>query len=80
MTIHRALEDRAFGSEGRAFEPEDIKILETAFEAALAELKVVDRAGSVATLIAKKIIALALVGERDPIRLRELSLRSLSEK
>jgi hypothetical protein len=71
MPIRRALESRSFG-------PEDIKVLEAAFEGALADLNLVDRDDALVNLVAKKVLALALEGERDPDRLRELTVRSLS--
>jgi len=43
----------------------------TAFEEALSELKLEDPA---TLLVAKRIIALAQQGERDPIRLRDAGL------
>jgi hypothetical protein len=53
------------------FDPDDIKVLVTAFEAALQKLQLVDRTGPTTILVAKRIIALAQQGERDPIRLRD---------
>ena len=54
-----------------AFDPDDIKVLVTAFEGALQKLGLVNRKDSATTLIAKRIISLAQQGERDPIRLRD---------
>jgi len=54
-----------------AFDPDDIKVLVTAFEGALQKLQLVDRKDPSTTLVAKRIIALAQQGERDPIRLRD---------
>jgi hypothetical protein len=54
-----------------AFAPEDIKVLSDAFEAALRELKLVDRTDPATELVAKRIIDLAQRGERDPQRLRQ---------
>jgi hypothetical protein len=54
-----------------AFAPEDIKILESAFEGALRELGLVDRKDPATLAVAKRIMVLAQQGERDPIRLRE---------
>jgi hypothetical protein len=44
----------------------------------LRELQIVDRADPRAEFVAKKIIEFAQRGERDPIRLREHAVRSLS--
>ena len=64
MPINQLLEKDAFG-------PAEIKVLVTAFEEALQELRLVNRNDPAVTLVAKRIIALAQQGERDPIRLRE---------
>jgi len=54
-----------------AFDPDDIKVLVTAFEGALQKLGLVQRTDLTTTLVAKRIISLAQQGERDPIRLRD---------
>ena len=64
MPINRLLKSGAFG-------PDEIEVLSNAFEAALRELKLVDRTDPVAEWVAKRIIELAQQGERDPVRLRE---------
>jgi hypothetical protein len=46
-------------------------VLSDAFEAALRELKLVDRTDPATELVAKRIIDLAQRGERDPQRLRQ---------
>ena len=48
-----------------------------AFEEALRELRLVDRTDPATLLVAKKIIALAQQGERDPIRLREGAVKGI---
>jgi hypothetical protein len=50
----------------------------TAFEDTLRALRLVDRKDPTTTAVAKRIIALAQEGERDPIRLREGAMRGLS--
>jgi hypothetical protein len=72
MAIYRLLKNRAFG-------PDEIKVLTTAYEEALRTLRLKDRADPATEMIAKKIIELAQRGERDPARLREHALRCLSE-
>ena len=71
MPIHALLDKHVFG-------PEDVKVLATAFEEALRALRLVDRNDPMTTIVAKKIIELAQSGERDPIRLREDVVKSLS--
>jgi hypothetical protein len=63
--------------EQDAFDPEAIAAMAAAFEATLAELGLVDRSDAMTEIVAKRIIQFAQEGERDPIRLRELALKSL---
>jgi hypothetical protein len=72
MAIYRLLKNHAFG-------PDEIKVLTTAYEEALRTLRLQNRADPATEMIAKKIIEFAQRGERDPIRLREQAIRSLSE-
>jgi hypothetical protein len=60
------------------FEPEAITAMTTAFEETLRTLGLVDRTGLATEIVAKKIIELAQRGERDPIRLRDRAVQSLS--
>jgi hypothetical protein len=71
MAIYRLLKNCAFG-------PEEIKVLTTAYEDTLRTLRLADRADPAAEIIAKKIIEFARRGERDPLRLRERAIESLS--
>ena len=59
------------------FGPEDIEVLSSAFEEALHELKLVNRTDPATLLVAKRIIALAQQGERDPVRLREGAVKGI---
>jgi hypothetical protein len=70
MPIYRLLKGSAFG-------PDEIKVLSSAFEAALRELKLVDRSDPATELVAKRIIDLARQGERDPDRLRERAVKGV---
>jgi hypothetical protein len=63
--------------EQDAFDPEAIAAMAAAFEATLAELCLADRSDAMTEIVAKRIIQFAQEGERDPIRLRELALKSL---
>jgi hypothetical protein len=60
------------------FEPDDIAPLVSAFEDALRALRLVDRDDPATMLVAKTIIQFAKDGERDPIRLRDAAIKSLS--
>ena len=56
------------------FSPDDITALTTAFEDSLSALGLVDRNDPVVTMVAKRIIKMARLGERNPIRLRDYVL------
>jgi hypothetical protein len=71
VPIHRLLEKQSFG-------PDEIRVLVIAFEGALRALRLVDRPDPATEIVAKKIIELAQQGERDPDRLRERAVQSLS--
>jgi hypothetical protein len=65
--------------QNEAFGPEEISVITLAFEGALRTLQLADRADPLTELVAKKIIECAQTGERDPIRLRDCALESLSD-
>jgi hypothetical protein len=69
MPIYRLLNDAAF-------ERKYIAIIQTAFEEVLSEMRLADRSDPLTELVAKKVIELAQKGERDPARLRELTLQA----
>jgi hypothetical protein len=71
MPITRLLQNASFG-------PDEIRVLVRAFDDALGTLGV-DRNSPVAEALAKKIIELAREGERDPSRLRQRAVRSVSQ-
>ena len=71
MPIHRLL-------EGEAFQPEHIQAMGRAFEEALGKLGLKDRSDPLVELVAKKIIELGQQGERDPTKLRDLAIKSLT--
>jgi hypothetical protein len=60
-----------------AFTPEEVKALVDAFEDFLIALNLVDREDQLTMSVAKLIIEFAKEGERDPVRLRELVLKTL---
>jgi hypothetical protein len=61
---------------GTSFNPDEIAVLVSAFEDALRDLGV-ERTDAAATALAKRIIALAQQGERDPVRLRERAVEGV---
>jgi hypothetical protein len=57
-----------------SFGPDDIKVLTAAFDDALQVSGLTDRDDPMANIIAKRIMDLARLGERDPVRLRVYAL------
>jgi hypothetical protein len=60
-----------------AFEPEAIERMTAAYEHALKVLGLIDRNDPITELVARKIIEIAEVGERDPDRLCQCVLDAL---
>jgi len=58
------------------FEPEQLAVLGGVFEDVLQALGLVDRHDPLTELVAKKVIELAQTGERDPVRLKQLTLEA----
>ena len=69
MPIIRLLE-----REHHAFGPEEIKVLAAAFEDAMRTLRLTDRTDPATDMVARRIIDLARLGERDPVRLRDYAV------
>ena len=61
-----------------SFDPDEVALLVGAFESTLADLGLTNREDRVTVIVAKKIIELAKDGERDPDRLRDEAIKSLS--
>jgi hypothetical protein len=57
-----------------AFEPEAVAAMSEAFEAACEVLQDASQPEAVREIIAKRIIAAATTGERDPLRLQAAAL------
>jgi hypothetical protein len=62
-----------------AFGPEAVKAMASAFDDILRELMLLDHNDPLTEIVAKKIIAGARLGVCDPIRLRDLAVKSLNE-
>jgi len=58
------------------FEPEQVTILGDVFEDVLQALGLADRHDLLTEMVAKKVIELAQNGERDPVRLKVLTLEA----
>jgi hypothetical protein len=70
MTIHHLFKNASFG-------PEEIEILAAAYEEALRGLGLRDRGDPLTEMVAKKIIAIAQTGVRDPGLIAEQAIRDL---
>lgn len=70
MPINRLL-------EGSVFEPDDINVLNEAYEGALRALRLVDRNDPLTELVAKKIIEVHQRDIRDPAEISKLAIRAL---
>jgi hypothetical protein len=64
--------------QNTAFDPETIRVISDVFEKALIDLGLTDRTDPLAELLAKKIIEAAQTGERDPLRIYQRAIDSLS--
>ena len=60
------------------FDPEAVAIMSSAFDAALASLNDQNQSPTIREIIAKRIIAAAMKGERDPERLRQEAINAIS--
>jgi hypothetical protein len=70
MPIKKMAEEAAFG-------PDEVARLSSAYEAALQLLHLTDRTDPVTEIVAKKIIEVALAGERDPPHICARALKEL---
>ena len=70
---------RSFMKPG-VFGPETIAVMVQALEAACDELHVTGRPQTMREVMARRIVAAASTGERDPARLREAALPWLVSK
>ncbi|MBX9710051.1 MAG: hypothetical protein K2X60_03380 [Xanthobacteraceae bacterium] len=60
--------------KGAAFNPEEITLLKSVLDDAVARLAPAERTSAAQALLAHKILTQAAKGERDPIRLRTSAL------
>jgi hypothetical protein len=67
-------------SETSSLGPEDIHVVVAAYEAAVSDLKIKADEAAIRESVASHIIEDALLGERDPIRLRDRALAQLRTK
>ena len=73
MAIYRLI---ASGS----FEPEEIEAMTAAYEAALLDLELVDRDDPITQIVAKAIVSITGLGERDPVTIKDRALRVIGAR
>jgi len=66
--------------ENEPFEPEHVALMGNVFEDVLHTLGLIDREDPITKLIAMKVIELAQTGERDPVRLKQLTLEAFQAR
>ena len=66
--------------EPGVFQPEEVAALACVFNDVLDMLRLVDRTDPVTTMVAKMLIDLAQNGERDPDRLKQLTIEAFRGK
>jgi hypothetical protein len=71
MPLHRLI-------DGEEFQPEHLQAMGRAFDETLSALDLKDRSDPIVEMIARQIILLAERGERDPDRLRDLTIKALT--
>jgi hypothetical protein len=64
--------------QGASFDPEVIAAMIVAYHAVLAELRLSDREDAGTRMVARRVVAIAATGERDPLRLVDATLEALS--
>ena len=70
MAIYRLITNGSFG-------PDVIEAMTAAYEAALVDLRMIDRNDPLTELIAKSIVNVTATGERDPEIIKERALNAL---
>jgi hypothetical protein len=70
MAIYRLIANGTFG-------PEEIKAMTAAYEAALIDLGLVDRDDPITEIVAKAIVGVTSMGERDPATIKDRALNTL---
>ena len=65
--------------QGRAFDPEAVRVMQTAFEDTLRELKLTNREDPIVERVAKVIIECAERGMRDPNQMRDCALEAIRD-
>ena len=70
MAIYRLIANGTFG-------PAEIKAMTAAYEAALADLRLVDRDDPITEIVATAIVGITSMGERDPTIIKDRALNAI---
>ena len=70
MAIYKLIANGSFG-------PDEIEVMKAAYEAALIDVGVTDRDDPITDLIAKSIVNVIAIGERNPRQVMERALNAL---
>ena len=73
MPINRLLKDTAFG-------PDEIKVLNRAYDSALRALYLIDRNDPITEIVARKVIDLARSGMTDPVQIADTAVKTLGSR
>jgi hypothetical protein len=63
-----------------SFEPEEVAMLGSVFEAVLQKLGLVDREDPLTVMVAKSLVEYAKAGLRDPDRLKALTVQAFTQQ
>jgi hypothetical protein len=72
MAIYRLL-------ERQVFDPEDVRLMCAVYEDVLKDYGLIERTDPVTELIAKTVIEMVQTGERDPARLKDLTIKAVED-
>ncbi len=73
MAIYRLIANGSFG-------PAEVKAMTAAYEAALLDLGLVDRDDPITEIVAKAIVSITSMGERDPATVKERALNAIGAR
>jgi hypothetical protein len=72
MAIYRLLQKQVF-------DPDDVRLMCAVYEDALKGYGLIERTDPLTELIAKTVIEMVQSGERDPARLKDLTVKAVEE-
>ena len=73
MAIYRLIANGSFG-------PAEVKAMTAAYEAALLDLGLVDRDDPITEIVAKAIVSITSMGERDPGTVKDRALNAIGAR